>query len=95
MSCICYLPLNKYVNILCVFLLFVQLKADVEEHLDVTIDLVEPDFKIPVNEFDGKVTYGQKKRNTGTFFCHIWLRSWPGMDITHRYSETSHSLAWW
>lgn len=23
-------------------------------------------MKVPVNEFDGKVTYGQKRRNTGT-----------------------------
>jgi len=43
----------------------VQLLADVEDHLDITIETTEPDMKVPVNEFDGKVTYGQKRRNTG------------------------------
>jgi ATP-dependent RNA helicase DDX1 len=42
-----------------------QLLADVEEHLDITIDQVEPDIKVPVNEFDGKVTYGQKRKLGG------------------------------
>ncbi|XP_041375117.1 ATP-dependent RNA helicase DDX1-like [Gigantopelta aegis] len=45
-----------------------QLKSDVEEHLDITIDLVEPDMKISINEFDGKVTYGQKRRNIGNMY---------------------------
>jgi ATP-dependent RNA helicase DDX1 len=40
--------------------------GEIEEHLGVTIQSVEEDFKIPVNEFDGKVVYGQKKLNTGS-----------------------------
>ena len=36
-----------------------------EEHLDVTIDVIEPDMKVPINEFDGKVTYGQRRRAGG------------------------------
>ena len=44
----------------CIFIL--QLLSDVEEHLDVTIEAVEPDMKVPINEFDGKVTYGQKRK---------------------------------
>merc|ERR1719391_496013 len=43
-----------------------QYLADVEEHLGVTIQQVEPDMKIEVDEFDGKVVYGQKKKATGT-----------------------------
>lgn len=43
-----------------------KLLSDVQEHLDITIDKVDPSMKVPVNEFDGKVTYGQKRRNTGT-----------------------------
>lgn len=43
-----------------------QLLSDVEEHLDVTIDQVEPDMKVPVNEFDGKVTYGQRRKLGGS-----------------------------
>eukprot|EP00052_Salpingoeca_macrocollata_P019479 m.161786 g.161786 ORF g.161786 m.161786 type:complete len:730 (-) comp20982_c0_seq2:69-2258(-) len=41
-----------------------QYLADIEEHLGVSIPLVGSDFSIPVNEFDGKVVYGEK-RTTG------------------------------
>lgn len=40
--------------------------AEIEEHLGCTIQQVGTDIKVPVNEFDGKVTYGQKRLNTGT-----------------------------
>jgi len=40
--------------------------ADIEEHLGVTIDQVETDLKVPVDSFDGKVTYGAKRKNTGS-----------------------------
>lgn len=36
-----------------------------EEHLNCTISQVEPDIKVPVDEFDGKVTYGQKRAAGG------------------------------
>lgn len=39
--------------------------GEIEEHLGVTIDQTDNQFNIQVNEFDGKVTYGQKKSNTG------------------------------
>lgn len=45
--------------------MLLQYLADIEEHLGVTIDLVDVDLKVPVNEFDGKVTYGQKRREGG------------------------------
>ena len=40
--------------------------ADIEEHLGVTIDQVDTSLKVSASEFDGKVTYGQKRSNTGT-----------------------------
>ncbi|XP_022108756.1 ATP-dependent RNA helicase DDX1-like isoform X1 [Acanthaster planci] len=43
-----------------------QYLADIEEHLGVVIDQAEPNMKVAVNEFDGKVVYGQKKINTGS-----------------------------
>ncbi|CAG0893465.1 unnamed protein product [Darwinula stevensoni] len=43
-----------------------QYLADIEEHLGVTIQQVDPDFKVPMDEFDGKVVYGQKRSQTGT-----------------------------
>ncbi|GAB1597636.1 ATP-dependent RNA helicase DDX1-like [Argonauta hians] len=49
-----------------------KLLNDIQEHLDITIDKVQPDMKIPVFEFDGKVTYGQKRKNTGsTYKGHV------------------------
>jgi ATP-dependent RNA helicase DDX1 len=40
--------------------------AEIEDHLNVTIQQVEPDIKVPMDEFDGKVTYGQKRQQTGS-----------------------------
>ncbi|XP_066593768.1 ATP-dependent RNA helicase Ddx1 [Prorops nasuta] len=40
--------------------------ADIEDHLNVTIQQVGPDIKVPLNEFDGKVTYGEKKIGSGS-----------------------------
>ena len=46
-----------------------QLLSDIEEHLDITIDRVDKTCDVPVNEFDGKVTYGQKRRGGGMCVC--------------------------
>lgn len=35
--------------------------SDIEEHLKCTITQCEPDIKVPVDDFDGKVTYGQRR----------------------------------
>ncbi|KAL1117818.1 hypothetical protein AAG570_004133 [Ranatra chinensis] len=43
-----------------------QYLADIEDHLNITIDQVNRELEIPKNEFDGKVTYGQKRVNTGS-----------------------------
>jgi ATP-dependent RNA helicase DDX1 len=40
--------------------------AEIEEHLGCTIQQIETDMKVPTNEFDGKVVYGQKRANTGS-----------------------------
>nr|QOS47381.1 DEAD-box DDX1 [Locusta migratoria] len=45
-----------------------QYLADIEDHLNVTIQQVEPDLKVPVDEFDGKVVYGQKRQNLGSSY---------------------------
>ena len=34
--------------------------AEIEEHLGVTIDSINQNMHVPVNEFDGKVVYGEK-----------------------------------
>ena len=38
--------------------------SEIQEHLGVTIPEVNNSFDVPVNEFDGKITYGEK-RHTG------------------------------
>ncbi|CAD5125089.1 DgyrCDS13330 [Dimorphilus gyrociliatus] len=49
-----------------------QYLADIEEHLGVTIDNVGTDLDVPVNEFDGKVSYGQKRKvGGGTYKGHV------------------------
>lgn len=40
-------------------------------------------MKVPVNEFDGKVTYGQKRRNTGTD---------QGLSQIHRLNKEKSAL---
>ena len=40
--------------------------GDIEEHLGVTIQQIEKDLKIAVDEFDGKVVYGAKRKDTGS-----------------------------
>lgn len=39
--------------------------AEVEDHLNITVQQVDPDMKVPLDEFDGKVIYGQKRQDTG------------------------------
>lgn len=53
-----------------------QLLSDVEEHLKCTITQCEPDIKVPVDEFDGKVSYGQRRTQGGGCVC-----SCPGSQI--------------
>jgi hypothetical protein len=42
-----------------------QYLADIEEHLGVTIQQVDENMDIPSDEFDGKVVYGQKRKDLG------------------------------
>ncbi|KAH8369627.1 hypothetical protein KR093_000368, partial [Drosophila rubida] len=43
-----------------------NLLAEVEDHLNITIQQVDKSMEVPVNDFDGKVVYGQKNLNRGT-----------------------------
>jgi hypothetical protein len=46
--------------------------AEIEEHLGVTVNRVGTDFIVPMDEFDGKVVYGAKRSNEGSYrdFTH-------------------------
>ncbi|KAI1897597.1 hypothetical protein AGOR_G00084900 [Albula goreensis] len=45
-----------------------ELLSEIEEHLKCTITQCEPDIKVPVDEFDGKVTYGQRRTGGGGLY---------------------------
>ncbi|XP_053565637.1 ATP-dependent RNA helicase DDX1 [Bombina bombina] len=45
-----------------------QLLSEIEEHLTCTISQVEPDIKVPADDFDGKVTYGQRRATGGGLY---------------------------
>lgn len=40
--------------------------AEIEDHLNITITQVDQNMQVPLNEFDGKVVYGEKLLNKGT-----------------------------
>ncbi|XP_073481453.1 ATP-dependent RNA helicase DDX1 [Aquarana catesbeiana] len=45
-----------------------QLLSEIEEHLTCTITHVEQDMKVPLDEFDGKVSYGQRRATGGGLY---------------------------
>lgn len=55
-----------------------QYLADIEEHLGVTIQQVDKEMKVPVDEFDGKVVYGEKRSNAGE-----WLKRKDMFNLLH------------
>lgn len=57
-------------NATCLPFLRSQLLSEIEEHLKCTITQCEPDIKVPVDDFDGKVTYGQR-RALGGMCCGV------------------------
>lgn len=48
------------------FSFLLQMLAEIEDHLNITIQQVDKEMQVPVNEFDGKVVYGEKLQNKGT-----------------------------
>lgn len=47
-----------------------QYLADIEDHLNITIQQISSDLKVPADEFDGKVVYGQKRKQAGTDYVN-------------------------
>ncbi|KAI5627764.1 ATP-dependent RNA helicase DDX1 [Silurus asotus] len=45
-----------------------ELLGEIEEHLKCTITQCEHDIKVPLDEFDGKVTYGQRRAAAGGLY---------------------------
>lgn len=42
-----------------------------------TIQQIEPDMKVPHDEFDGKVVYGQKRQQTGSAYNNHTVQMAP------------------
>uniref|UniRef100_A0A646QIB3 ATP-dependent RNA helicase n=1 Tax=Hemiscolopendra marginata TaxID=943146 RepID=A0A646QIB3_9MYRI len=56
----------------CIWYNEMQYLADIEDHLNITIQQVDKEMKVPKDEFDGKVTYGQKKISSGiSYQTHV------------------------
>ena len=45
--------------------MYTQYLADIESHLGVTIPEVSNSFQVPIDEYDGKIMYGEKKGKGG------------------------------
>lgn len=48
-----------------------KLLGEIEDHLGVTIETIENNMHVPVNEFDGKVTYGEKMNKKQVSRGHV------------------------
>lgn len=53
----------------CIYYNEPQLLCEIEEHLGVTISQIENNMKVKADEFDGKVTYGQKRKELGPTYA--------------------------
>lgn len=66
----------------CIWYNEMQYLADIEDHLNITIQQVDQDIKVPKDEFDGKVTYGQKRLNTGSSYqTHVAMMAPTVQDL--------------
>lgn len=63
-----------------------QLLSDIEEHLKCTITQCEPDIKVPVDEFDGKVSYGQRRALGGECLMLSTTHSTRAAEYVHLFS---------
>lgn len=48
-----------------------KMLGEIEEHLGATISTVDSDFNVPIDEFDGKVIYGEKRSGGANFATHV------------------------
>lgn len=69
-----------------------QYLSDIEDHLNVTIQQVEPDLKIPADEFDGKVVYGQKRSQMGSSYATHVAQMGPAVQELAQLEKKSQSI---
>ncbi|XP_065581401.1 ATP-dependent RNA helicase Ddx1-like isoform X2 [Artemia franciscana] len=63
--------------------------AEIEDHLGVTVPQVGSDIKVPVDEFEGKVIYGQKRIGAGSGYqTHVGQLAPAVRDLAALESQT-------
>ena len=60
-------PLLIFLSVCSFFSPTSQYIADIEDHLGVTVPIVDNTFDVEVDEFEGKVSYGEKRKAGGGF----------------------------
>lgn len=55
-----------FISVFFYYCFVLQMLGEIEDHLNITITQVDKQMDVPVNEFDGKVIYGEKLQNKGT-----------------------------
>ncbi|XP_071057993.1 ATP-dependent RNA helicase DDX1-like isoform X2 [Pseudochaenichthys georgianus] len=63
-----------------------ELLSDIEEHLKCTVTQCEPDIKVPVDDFDGKVTYG------GNYKSHVDALASTVLELANLEREVQSSF---
>lgn len=72
------------------FVLF-QYLSEIQEHLGVTIPEVDKTFHIPVNEFDGKITYGEKKGKRGVVCESHTAQLEPSVELLAQFEKIAQT----
>lgn len=68
-----------------------QYLAEIEDHLTLTIPQVDTDMKVPMNEFDGKVIYGEKLKSQGSNYeNHVGQLQLVLKQLTKLEDEAQH-----
>ena len=67
------------------------LLGDIEEHLGVTVQQIATDMKVEADQFDGKVVYGQKKKELGpTYEGHASQLAPTLKELSRLETEAQH-----
>lgn len=68
-----------------------QYLAEIEDHLTLTIPQVDTEMKVPMNEFDGKVIYGEKLKSQGSNYeNHVGQLQLVLKQLTKLEDEAQH-----
>ncbi|XP_050425245.1 ATP-dependent RNA helicase Ddx1 [Adelges cooleyi] len=69
-----------------------QYLAEIEDHLNITIQQIGLEIDIPMNEFDGKVIYGQKKANDGPTYKNHYDQLLSSIDHLTKLENTAQLM---